>query len=378
MENGIVGIGVVGAGAIAVRAVFDHFALPDTRKTARIVAVCDTVAERAKAAAVKYGIPAWYTSYEELLADKNVDAVTLCSPIGFHFNQAKMALNAGKHIHSNKTVSTTVAECDELMALAAKKGLHIVASPGVMLYPSNQRMRRAILEGRIGEVCFALTGGTGGQTYHIKEPYRHGADMLTNSNPSWYFKMPGGGPMYDVIVYHLHHITGVLGPVKRVSAFSGRRVDGFDFRGEYIANETDDCITINMDFGNNLFGICYTHPMGDWPGRDGDKTCFVIGSKGKLNGAKLNDTSLIYDDGNLQAGLTLEHKVMPESHVFGDILQLIGMVNGSGPSIVDMHHARHVIDIIESGYESAKTGKSIELHPTEYKPLPLEKLAAIR
>ena len=85
----------------------------------------------------------------------------------------------------------------------------------------------------------------------------------------------------------------------------------------------------------------------------------------------------MYDDGDLQPGLDLQHKIMPESHVYGDILQLVGMIRGGEYSIVDIHHARHVIDIIESGYKSAVTGKTITLRPTEYKPLPLEKLARI-
>jgi len=46
-------------------------------------------------------------------------------------------------------------------------------------------------------------------------------------------------------------------------------------------------------------------------------------------------------------------------------------------SIADMHHARHVVDIIESAYASAASGKTISLRPTAYQPLPLERLAKI-
>jgi len=144
MKESYVGIGVVGAGAIGIRSAFEHFAVSDTHPLARIVAVCDPVADRAKAAAAKYGVPSWYSTFEELLADKNVDMITLCSPIGLHFKQAVMALNAGKHIHCNKTVTTIVSECDELMALAKAKGLHMVASPGMMSMPHNQRIRRCL------------------------------------------------------------------------------------------------------------------------------------------------------------------------------------------------------------------------------------------
>jgi len=242
MKQSTVGIGVAGAGAIGVRSALMHFTLPDVRDRAKVVAICDPVAERAKAAAEKYGVKSWYDSYESLLNDKDVDMVTICSPIGLHYNQVIMALNAGKHIHCNKTVTTAVAECDSIMALAAQKNLYVTASPGMMMMPHNQRIRRAVLEGCIGDVAMVITGGSGGQYYHIDEPYRHGDDILNNANPSWYFKKPGGGPLYDVTVYSLHIVTGILGSVKRVSAFTGIKNSVYEFRGTKIENETEDCI----------------------------------------------------------------------------------------------------------------------------------------
>ena len=176
MKQSYLGLGVVGTGAIAIRSALDHM-LPDIADKVRIVAVFDPMVERARAAAKKYNIPAAYGSYEELLKDPNVDAVTLCSPIGFHYGQAIAALNAGKHIHSNKTITVTAKETDDIKKLADEKGLKVVASPGMMTMPWNQRMRRLILDGTIGEVTMAITGGGGGGTYHIIEPYRHGDDI---------------------------------------------------------------------------------------------------------------------------------------------------------------------------------------------------------
>ena len=105
MKNSFVGIGVAGCGSIGLRSALDHFKYGDLDATARITAVCDPAPGRAKAAALKYNIPAHYETYEEMLGDENVDMVTLCSPIGLHYDQGMKAIAAGKHIHFNKTMT---------------------------------------------------------------------------------------------------------------------------------------------------------------------------------------------------------------------------------------------------------------------------------
>ncbi len=99
MTDSKIGMGVVGAGAIGIRGALMHLSLPDVQDRVRLAAVCDPVPGRAAAAAKKYEVAAHYLTYEELLADPNVDAVTICSPIDLHYEQGLMAFEAGKHIH---------------------------------------------------------------------------------------------------------------------------------------------------------------------------------------------------------------------------------------------------------------------------------------
>jgi predicted dehydrogenase len=170
-----VGIGVVGASAIGIRGALMHLSQEDVQDRVRLAAVCDPVPGRAEAAAAKYGVAAHYLTYEELLADADVDAVTLCSPIGLHYEQGLLAIEAGKHIHFNKTMTTTVAEADEVIARAAAKGIQIVASPGMMMYAHNRRMRKLVLEGALGRLAWAISGTTAGSgTYHLNEEFRTG------------------------------------------------------------------------------------------------------------------------------------------------------------------------------------------------------------
>ena len=80
------GMGVAAVGSIGVRAALQHLSLPNVQNRVTLAAVCDPVPGRAQAAGHKYGVRRAYESYEDMLADPAVDAVTLCSPIGLLYN----------------------------------------------------------------------------------------------------------------------------------------------------------------------------------------------------------------------------------------------------------------------------------------------------
>jgi predicted dehydrogenase len=135
-----VGLGIVGGGTIAQR-VLRHLVQPDVAERVSLTAICDPVADRARAAAEKFGIARWFSDYQELLACDDVDAVTIASPINFHFEQVRQALLASKHVHCNKAMATTGAEAKELTRLARDHNLRLVPSPGEMLRPHNQYIK---------------------------------------------------------------------------------------------------------------------------------------------------------------------------------------------------------------------------------------------
>jgi predicted dehydrogenase len=363
-----VGMGVVGAGAIGIRGALMHLSLPDVQDRVRLAAVCDPVPGRAEAAARKYGVAAFYETYEELLADPNVDAVTLCSPIGLHYEQGMAAIGAGKHVHFNKTMTTTVDEADRLLARAAERGVRLVASPGMMLHPHNRRIRKLILEGGLGQLVWAAAG-VAISTYHLDEEFRGGNDVLTNVDPSWYFRKPGGGPQYDVTVYSLHNLTGILGPAKRVTALSGLVLPEREFRGRKIACDMDDNTLMLLDFGQSFFAFVYgtvagTVNQGFQPN--------IYGTRASVVGTHLGEQELKLP-GDHQPHVVGQHTGMAESHVFEDMMQLVDWIRDGTPSIANAEHARHVIDIIEAGYRAAETGQTQELR-TSFEPVPTEAL----
>jgi predicted dehydrogenase len=358
-----IGVGVVGAGAIGLRCPLAHLSIEDVQDRVRLAALCDPFPGRARAAAERFGVPAAYLRFEELLDDPNVDAVTLCSPIGLHYEQGMAAIRAGKHVHFNKTMAIRAAECTEMMNLAAEKGVKLVASPGMMLHPYNRRIRGKLLAGDLGQVLWAICGGGPG-TYHLDEESRQGDDVLSNVDPTWYFRRPGGGPMWDVIVYHLHTLTGLLGPAKRLTAMSGLALKERQWRGKTIQCDMDDSTFIILDFGRSLFAIVFGAVTGGVTVRFQPT---IFGTKGTIRGTDFNGEEMRIE-GDHQPHVVGPHAKMPESHVFEDLMQLVDWIREDKPSIVTTEHARHVIEIIEKAYEVARTGKAAEL-TTTFEPL---------
>ena len=368
------GLGIVGVGALALRGLLPHLSQPDTHDKIRLRAICDPVTDRLRATATQYGIPGAYPDVEQLLSDPTIDAVTIASPIGLHYEHCRLALEHGKHVHVNKTLCTTVEEADKLINLAAANGLRLVASPGEILRPQLRRARELIEQGAIGDLAWAICGGAFENYHEQDEPERLNAPGGATINPAWYFQKPGGGPMYDMTVYALHQLTSVLGPARRVSAMSGVRIREHVFEGVAIATEADDNTILLVDFGDSRFAVVHGTAAGSISEQFGAAVYF--GTRGTIDGVLLNGerfefpgdeetTAFPVTDWDAQMRVLPhvvgQHRTIPESHVYEDVMQLVDWVRDDAPTRVTAEHARHVIEIIESGYRAAETGTTENL-----------------
>ncbi|HEX2035788.1 MAG TPA: Gfo/Idh/MocA family oxidoreductase, partial [Chloroflexota bacterium] len=247
-------VGLVGLGSLAQRGILPHTFQEDAREKIEAVAVCDNVPGRAEAVAEKWGWREAYTDYETMLARADIEAVFIATPIPLHYRQAVAALQAGKHVYVQKSMTTTLAEADEVVNLARSKGLKLCASPGEMLRPPWPQIKEVVQQGLLGRVYWALAGMQSGG--HENETFRREDDVLSNVDPTWYYK-PGGGPVYDMTVYCLHELTGVLGPVKRVTAMSGIGLPIREWKGKRIEVEMDDNTLMLLDFGDSRFAYAF-------------------------------------------------------------------------------------------------------------------------
>ena len=151
MNINAIRVGVVGCGAISsvyLDTMIRHFS--DVLE----VRLCSSAhMNSAQAQSERYGITA--VSTEELLACPDIDLVVNLTPVPAHEAIIRKALERGKHVYSEKTLTESLKQSAQLLALAEKRGRLLCCAPDTMLSAGVQTARRALQEGMIGQVTSA-------------------------------------------------------------------------------------------------------------------------------------------------------------------------------------------------------------------------------
>ena len=142
-EPAPVRIALAGCGRIS-RNHFDAIAKVDGLELA---AVCDIVPERASAAALRFGVPA-FESVDDMLASATCDAVALCTPSGLHPTHGILAARAGKHVICEKPMAITLEDADALVRECDAAGVQLFVVKQNRLNPAIQLLKRAVEIGK--------------------------------------------------------------------------------------------------------------------------------------------------------------------------------------------------------------------------------------
>lgn len=204
------------------------------------IACADIKPEPAKAKAEKYGLV--QRSVEDLLASSDVDIVLNLTIPEVHASVSRAAIDAGKHVYSEKPLATRLDDGIALAAAAKAKNLRIGCAPDTVLGGGVQEARRRLDAGEIGKVILgtATVLGHGMEAWH--------------PNPEFFFK-PGAGPVFDMGPYYLSTLVTLLGPARSVvamsqSGFAERIVtaEKSPFKGQHIKVETPTSVQAVIEF----------------------------------------------------------------------------------------------------------------------------------
>src|SRR6478735_2293104 len=217
-------VGVLGAGMIATISYGYLPHLHKIRDRVEVTAIAGRDIEKARAVAEGHGIAHVAGSLDELLT-LDLDAVVNLLPGPVHYAASKRILESGRHLVTEKPITSSLAEADELLDIADRSGLVVVSAPADMLASEWRRARDLVARGAIGKVAFA----------RVQSSHAGAAGLSWPVDPAPFYQ-EGVGALLDLAVYGLTQVTGVLGRALRVSAMSGitvseRRVRGGPFDG---------------------------------------------------------------------------------------------------------------------------------------------------
>jgi predicted dehydrogenase len=221
-------VGIIGCGNISTA----YLQLASMFKGYDIVAVADINMDNARARAAEFDVRA--QTVDDLLAAADVDLVINLTIPAAHVDVSRAILKAGKHVYSEKPFVLSLAEAQELGDIAKAEGVRIGSAPDTFMGGSHQLARNLIDAGAIGKVTSgtAVVMSSGMEDWH--------------PNPDFFFQK-GGGPILDLGPYYICNLVQLLGPVQKVTSFTGmasdtRTIQNGPRNGETVPVETPTTI----------------------------------------------------------------------------------------------------------------------------------------
>jgi predicted dehydrogenase len=309
-------VGVIGSGSVAQKYIPHMQRMNIPRQRVDIAVVCDPVERQWDDARQRYGLDTFTPDYRDVLADPEIDLVL---------------------------VLTSMQQHGEI-ALAERSSGYLVCAPHVVLSPTYQAIWQRLQQGAIGTVLSAR-------------------GFYGWSGPSWgqWFYRPGGGAMFDLGVYNVTTLTGLLGPARRVMAMSGIAIPERVVDGELIQVGTHDNAHLLLDFGDARYAVVttgftmqrYKVPGIELYGTEG--TIQMIGEDWGPAGYEMWQNSAgcwqIFED--------------PSRWPWSDgVRHIIECIETGTDLVITPRHAYHVLEIMLKSMESGETGQAIPIEST--------------
>lgn len=351
-------VGVVGCGNISPVYLQVARRFPEIE----IVAVADTVPERARERAEQFNVPLALRP-EELIEHPEVEIVLNLTPPKAHAPLNQAALRAGKHVYTEKPFGVRRDEARAVLEIAQQKGLYLGCAPDTVLGAGIQTCLKLIHDGAIGEPVGAT------------------AFMLSPGHERWhpdpeFFYQEGGGPMLDMGPYYITTLVTLLGAVRRVAGISRithptRTVSSEPKRGQVIRVETPTHITGSMEFASGAIATVVMS-FDVWAHR---LPCIEIyGTEGTLGVPDPNGFGgpvlLRRADETEWHEVALTHPYAEQYRGLG-LAEMIRAIQEGRPNRLNGQLAYHVLDAMLAFNDSSAQGQHIFLESTCTPPEPM-------
>ena len=307
---------------------------------AELVAVWDEIPERGKPAAEEQGVP-FFADLDEFLAMDGLQAVACDATTNLHHDVILRSVRAGKHVFTEKALSITTAQSDEIVEAVHQAGIKFMISLPSRCAPEILFLKRVLDEGLIGDVTLmrariahsaALDGWFSGYTLWF-------ADAVA----------AGGGALFDLGCHTVDVMRWLMGAPKSVVAKMN------SFSGRYP--EVDDNAVAVVEFETKALGILDVA----WVHRAGPNPIEIYGTKGFVGIRGTDGRPFVTSQDAQYAGLTGQLLVQSlPSALPSPMQQWINAIESDEPMTITVEDGRNLTELLEGIYRSAGEGRSID------------------
>ncbi len=343
----MINVGILGCGKIAqVRHIPEYAENPDVK----LAAFYNPSRKRAEEQAEKYGGKVYDTA-EELLADKSIDAVSICAANYAHAELSIKAMEAGKHVLCEKPMATTLADCEAMVECAKRTGKFLMIGHNQRLARAHVEAKRLIDQGLIGDIIsFRTTFGHGGPETWAINPGKN----------VWFFdkKKAAMGAMADLGVHKTDLIQFLTG--QRVVRTTARLVT-LDKRGEdgELIGVDDNAVCI-YEMSGGAFGTM----TASWTyyGAE-DNSTVLYGTKGimRIYDDPAHSIVVKLSDGEEQT-YDVEQIQTNDNQTKSGVIDLwVDCLKNNTPPEISGESALYAMRAVFASIESSQTGRVVEI-----------------
>ena len=329
-------VGIVGLGWPAGR----HIKGYRTRENVRVAAICDRLEERRRTYCEVNDLAdvAEFSDYDEMLAEADIAAVSVCLPNFLHAPATLAALRAGKHVLSEKPPTMTLSEAKEVVAEVEKSGLTYMYIAQRRFAGEMKLARELIAAGRLGEV------------YHGEASVRRTSGIPIGTD-GWFVdkSRSGGGAMIDCGVHMLDAVWFALGCPKPI-AIQGALHSRF-------GHTVPEGVKYNVeDFGAGLIvfengSTALVQVSWALQQKENEHYVKVYGTKAGLS---VFPPELYHDSADGRCVTSLEAPRVES--FFENVGHFVDVVRGEAEPLTTPRHALHLMEMLEGIYKSAIPG----------------------
>lgn len=340
----ILGFGIVGLGYISTL----HAQGIKSVEGAKLVAVSSSNAEKAAKYAGEYGCK-YYTDYDEMLNDSEIDVICICTPNGAHREYCIKAAGAGKHVMVEKPIEVTLEAADDMIKACRDAGVKLSCVSQHRYDDAMLKLKKAIDEGQFGQLNF---GASHTKWYRTQEYYDNGKWRGT-------WELDGGGALINQSIHYIDLLQYAMGPVEEVSAYCATRAH------ERI--EVEDIGVAAVKFRNGAVGLIEGNTAA-YPGYCTRLDIYGSDGSAVIESDQIKEWHIRGEEEEQQDGgdtpKVLKGAASPEITFYSharQIAEFVNAVNNDARPPISGEEGRNALAIVLAIYQSSRTGKPVKV-----------------